>query len=211
MLTAISGETAKFTAGGEVPIPGSATCTSQRSSNAECSQLQVQYKPYGVQLVFTPIVLSEGRISLRVATEVTDIDGDRNISFGGINYSAFRVRKQDTTVELPSGGSLVTAGLIQQSNRQIISGLPGLINLPVIGALFRSRDYQREETELMMIVTPFIAKSNPVAALVRPDDGFADSSDPQAVLMGRLNKIYGVSGSYRGAPVYRGQYGFSHD
>jgi len=211
VLTAISGETAKFTAGGEIPIPSQTTCSTSRGGTSECSSIQTTYKPYGVQLIFSPLVLSEGRISLRVATEVTDIDSNRPIVFNGTIIPAFSVRKQDTTVELPSGGSLVTAGLIQQVSRQTISGMPGLMNLPILGALFRSRDYQREETELMMIVTPFIAKPNALAALAQPDDGYADANDAQSILMGRLTRIYGVAGAPHNATALRGNYGFIHD
>ncbi len=210
VLTAISGETAKFTAGGEMPVPTNVTCNSSRNNNNECG-VQTTYKPYGVQLIFSPTVLSEGRISLRIATEVTDVDVSRPIVYNGANIPSFTVRKQDTTVELPSGGSLVTAGLIQQVSRQTISGMPGLMNLPVLGALFRSRDYQREETELMMTVTPYIAKANAVANLAQPDDGYADANDPQTVLMGRLTRIYGVAGAPKTAQSYRGNYGFIHD
>ncbi len=210
-LTAISGETAKFTAGGEIPIPKSGECTSVRSANTECSKVNFDFKPYGVQLVFTPVVLSEGRISLRVATEVTDIDSERQFVTPGYNVPAFRVRRQDTTVELPSGGSMVTAGLIQQVNKQVINGLPGLMNLPILGTLFRSRDYNRQETELVIIVTPFIAKSTSLAQLARPDDGYADATDLQTILMGRLNKIYGAANTARPASTYHGKAGFIHD
>jgi pilus assembly protein CpaC len=210
-LTAISGETAKFTAGGEIPVPTTVTCQTARGGSSECSQIQTSYKPYGVQLIFTPMVLSEGRISLRVATEVTDIDVSRPIVYNGALLPSFTVRKQDTTVELPSGGSLVTAGLIQQVSKQTITGLPGLMNVPVLGALFRSRDYQREDTELMMIVTPYIAKPNPVSALAQPDEGYADANDAQTLLMGRLTRIYGAAGAPTSAANYRGSYGFIHD
>jgi pilus assembly protein CpaC len=112
----------------------------------------------------------------------------------------------DTTVELPSGASLVSAGLMQQQSGQVVNGFPGLMNLPVIGALFRSRDYERRETELLISVTPYIAKPSAPAAVARPDDGFADASDPQAVLIGRFNRIYGKAPST--AAAYRGRAGF---
>lgn len=211
VLTAISGETAKFTAGGEIPVPNSFSSGTVSNGVRQPDQVGLVFKPYGVSLVFTPVVLGEGRISLRVSTEVTDIDASGQIKFNTFNIPAFRVRRQDTTVELPSGGSLVTAGLIQQETRQVIQGLPGLMNLPVLGPLFRSRDYQRDETELMMIVTPLIAKSNPIAALARPDDGFQDASDQQSILLGRLNRIYGVAGAPRAKPALKGQYGFIQD
>jgi pilus assembly protein CpaC len=166
-------------------------------------------------LNFTPTVLSEGRISLSIATDVTDIDesstNSRSAGSGNVRLPAFRNRKAYTTIELPSGGSLVTAGLIQQSSRQSINGLPGLMNLPVLGALFRSRDFAREETELMIIVTPFIAKPSNQRNLARPDDGYIESSDTSAVLMGRINKVFGAAGSPVPPAQYRGKVGFIHD
>ncbi|HEY8384448.1 MAG TPA: type II and III secretion system protein family protein [Microvirga sp.] len=207
MLTAISGESAKFTAGGEIPIPKSESCS---DTTLRCS-IGVEYKPYGVMLAFTPIVLSEGRISLRVATEVTEVDQESQFRIGNITVPAMKVRKSETTVELPSGAVMMTAGLIQQASTQTLSGLPGLVNLPILGALFRSRDYQRKETELMIMVTPFIAKPMDPGQVARPDDGFVDAHDGQAVLLGRLNRLYGVA---KAAPVkvrVKGQYGFITD
>jgi pilus assembly protein CpaC len=211
-LTAISGETAKFTAGGEVPVPKS-TETSQQNTILGLNPVNkttVEYKPYGVQLNFTPVVLSEGRISLAVGTEVTEIDADGHARFTGVNVPAFRVRRAFTTIELPSGASLVTAGLIQHSSKQAINGLPGLMNLPVLGAMFRSRDYQRMETELMIIVQPFIAKPSRPNQLAAPTDDFVQASDPSAIFMGRLNRVYGTAGTSPPAQAYRGRVGFIH-
>ncbi len=111
-------------------------------------------------------------------------------------------------MELPSGGVMMTAGLIQQVNKQALSGLPGLINLPILGALFRSRDYQRQETELMIMVTPFIAKPVEPRQVSRPDDNFVDTPDTQAVLLGQFNRLYGKVGAAPIAPTYRGRVGF---
>lgn len=208
-VTAISGETAKFTAGGEIPVPKSQSCTVSSFGQREC-QIGIDFKPFGVSLTFTPIVLSEGRISMRIATEVTEIDSDNQFRFSEINVPGFRVRKSDTTVELPSGASLVTAGLIQQNIKQAINGFPGLMNLPILGALFRSRDYERRETELMITATPYIAKPLEPGQVNKPDDGFVDTHDAQALLLGRLNKIYGTAGS--AAPKsYKGRVGFIAD
>jgi pilus assembly protein CpaC len=208
-VTAISGETAKFTAGGEIPVPKSQSCTVTTFGQRDC-QIGIEYKPFGVSLTFTPIVLSEGRISMRIATEVTEIDSDNQFRFSEVSVPGFRVRKSDTTVELPSGASLVTAGLIQQNIKQAINGFPGLMNLPVLGALFRSRDYERRETELMITATPYIAKPLDPGQVNKPDDGFVDSHDAQALLLGRLNKIYGTAGS--AAPkTYKGRVGFIAD
>ena len=213
-VTAISGESAKFTAGGEVPVPKGQVCSFDLVGRQTC-QFQIEYKPIGVSVNFTPIVLSDNKISMRIATEVTELDFENQLRLSGsnqeaLNTPAFRVRKSDTTVELPSGGTLATAGLIQRVSKQSINGFPGLMNLPIIGVLFRSRDYQREETELMITATPYIAKPMEPNQVQRPDDGFVDAHDAQAILLGRLNKIYGTSGG----PVpqaYKGRVGFIAD
>ena len=202
-LTAISGESAKFLAGGEIAVPQSETC----DAISRVCTIAVQYKPIGVTLNFTPVVLSENRISVRVATEVAEIDPDNQIRFTNVTVPGFRTRKAETTVELPSGGVLATAGLIQQQTRQQINGLPGASNIPILGALFRSRDYQRYETELMILVQPFIARPSAPGAIARPDDGFADASDPSTIFMGRLNRTYG---SAPRGQTYHGPVGFIH-
>lgn len=207
-LVAISGESASFLAGGEIPIVINSCAAGSAGSSAICTPT-VTYKPYGVSLAFTPIVLSEGRISLRVQTEVSEIDRD-NQDFV-TRSPGFRTRKSMTTIELPSGGTMVTAGLISSQSNQTINGVPGLINLPILGALFRSRDFQRRDSELMILVTPFIAKPMEAAQVVRPDDGFQDASDPQTILLGRLNKLYGVAGPGGAARGYSGRFGFITD
>jgi pilus assembly protein CpaC len=209
-LTAISGETAKFTAGGEIPLPKSQDCSTDLFGRRSC-QIGVEYKPFGVTLTFTPLVLSENRISMRVNTEVTELDYENTIRIEVVSVPAIRVRKSETTVELPSGAVMMTAGLIQQTSNQAINGLPGLMNLPILGTLFRSRDYQRKETELMILVTPYIAKPMDAAQVKRPDDGFVDSDDAQAVLLGRLNKLYGIAGAPPPAAAFKGKFGFITD
>jgi pilus assembly protein CpaC len=180
-LTAISGEKAEFLAGGEFPIPVQTD-----------DGIAIEYKKFGVGLAFTPVVLSNGRISLQLTTEVSE----------RAEGNAINVRRATTTVELPSGGSLALAGLLQEDTRQAITGLPGLVNLPVLGALFRSRDFQRGQTELVVIVTPYIAKATGRDKLARPDDGFEVPSDIDTILLGQLNKIYAPalkpSGHYQG-------------
>ena len=209
-LTAVSGEAAKFLAGGEIPVPSSAACGS-----ASICTPGIAFKPYGVSLTFTPVVLSENRISIRVGTDVTEIDTQTSFNYAvgsqTVAVPGTRVRKSETTVELPSGGVMMTAGLIQQVSRQAISGLPGLLNIPILGTLFRSRDYQRQETELMILVTPLIAKPMQPEQVSRPDDGFVGATDPQAILLGRLNRIYGVAGGRTPAAGYRGRVGFIND
>ncbi len=200
-VTAVSGETAKFLAGGTVPILNSVQC------NPVCQYGFIQ-QPYGVTLNFTPIVLSPGRIQLRIATEVTDIDPSTQVTFSGITIPGFRTRSNTTTVELPSGGSVASAGLISTQTEQAINGFPALMNLPVLGALFRSRDYQRNETELLITVTPFIVHPIDPSQVVRPDQNFQDASDPQGWLLGRVNRIYSASQSLQPMPGYAGKIGF---
>jgi pilus assembly protein CpaC len=205
-LTAISGESAKFLAGGEISVPQSETCDLVGGRNV-CT-ISLTYKPIGVSLNFTPVVLSENRISIRLATEVTEIDPDNQFTLTRTVVPGFRTRKTETTVELPSGGVLATAGLIQQASRQQINGLPGAMNVPILGSLFRSRDYQRNETELVILVQPFIAKPSAPGQIARPDDGFADASDPSTIFMGRLNRTYGANAKSLPAA---GPVGFIHE
>ncbi|WP_336486030.1 type II and III secretion system protein family protein [Methylobacterium nigriterrae] len=209
-LTAISGESAKFTAGGEIPVPASASC-----GTAVICTPGITFKTYGVSLSFTPVVLADNRISIRVGTDVTEIDPQNSFNYAvgtqTVAVPGTKVRRSETTVELPSGSVMMTAGLIQQVNKAAISGLPGLLNLPILGALFRSRDYQRQETELMILVTPYIAKPMESAQVSRPDDGFVDATDAQGVLLGQINRLYGVAGAPPLGARYRGRVGFITD
>jgi pilus assembly protein CpaC len=166
---------------------------------------------YGVTLNFTPVVLASGRISLRLATEVSEIDPATSAVISGTTVPGFRTRRHDTTVELPTGGSIATAGLIQTASNQAQNGVPGAMNLPILGQLFRSRDYMRQETELMIIVTPYLVKPTPASALARPDDNFADANDPQAWLLGRVNKLYSTTDNPEAARHLNGRVGFIHD
>jgi pilus assembly protein CpaC len=204
-LVAISGESATFTAGGEIPVPSSENC-----DQSGC-RIGIEFKPFGINLSFTPIVMSENRISLRVATEVTELDYENSVTFSTINIPGTKVRKSETSVELPSGGTMMTAGLISSSMGQAVSGTPALMNLPILGALFRSRDYQRRETELMIMVTPYIAQPIEPAQAARPDDGFIEAFDPQTILLGRLNNLYGVVGSSDPGSGVKGRFGFIAD
>ena len=215
-LTAISGESAKFTAGGEIPVPSSQSCSQASGLTQPVCVVGITFKSYGVSLNFTPVVLAENRISVRVGTEVSEIDPQNAFTFvspGGQSTAVpgLTVRRSETTVELASGATMMTAGLIQQKSKAAISGLPGLLNLPIIGALFRSRDYQRQETELMIMVTPYIAKAMEARQTTRPDDGFVDAQDGQAVLLGRINRLYGVAGAAPLGSAYRGRVGFITD
>jgi pilus assembly protein CpaC len=210
-LTAISGESATFIAGGEFPIPTGVTCqTAAGGGTGPCSP-SVGFKKFGISLNFTPIVLTEGRISLRVMTEVSEVSNDNSINISGLTVPSIKTRRAETTLEIPSGGSMAMAGLIQDQTKQAINGLPGLSQLPVLGALFRSRDFVNNQTELMVLVTPYVVRAVAQKDLSRPDDGFANASDPQADLLGSINRIYGVPGRVEPAQNYRGTYGFITD
>jgi pilus assembly protein CpaC len=210
-LTAISGESATFIAGGEFPVPAGYSC----DPVTHVCTTQISFKKFGISLNFTPVVLSEGRISLRVMTEVSELSNDNaitlNQSGNSLTVPSIKTRRAETTLEIPSGGSMAMAGLIQEQTKQAINGLPGIDQLPVLGQLFRSQDYVNNQTELMVLVTPYVVRAVAQQELSRPDDGFASASDPQALLLGRINRIYGVPG--RGEPVgsYRGTYGFITD
>jgi pilus assembly protein CpaC len=211
-LTAISGEAATFVAGGEFPIPTGVTCqtTTGGSSVGQCAP-SIAFKKFGISLNFTPVVLTAGRISLHVMTEVSEVSNDNAINISGISVPSIKTRRAETTVEIPSGGSMAMAGLIQQQTKQAINGMPGLSTLPVLGTLFRSRDYVNNQTELMVLVTPYVVRAVPQKDLSRPDDGFAAAADPQADLLGSINRIYGVPGRVEPAQNYRGTYGFITD
>jgi len=212
-LTAISGESANFLAGGEFPVQGGVTCNGSGITQS-CTQ-QILWKKFGVSLGFTPVVLSEGRISLKIMTEVSELSTEAALETAGqATVPSIRTRRADTTLEIPSGGSLAMAGMIQEQTKQQINGLPGLMQVPVLGQLFRSRDFVNRQTELVVIVTPYVVRAVAQKNLSRPDDGFADASDPATVLLGRLNRIYGVT-KPKDPNVqqsnYRGNYGFILD
>jgi pilus assembly protein CpaC len=216
-LTAISGETANFMAGGEFPIPAGFTCD---PVSRNC-QYQIQWKKFGVGLNFTPVVMSEGRISLKVLTEVSELSTDNQLSLTQsisstqtttLTIPSIKTRRAETTVEIPSGGSLAMAGMIHEQTKQQLNGIPGLMNLPVLGALFKSRDYVNRQTELMVLITPYIARAVAQKDLSRPDDGYADASDAATSLLGRFNRLYGTPGQDNPREKsYRGNVGFILD
>ncbi len=159
-------------------------------------------------------MLSEGRISLKVFQEVSELSSEGALQNQGFSIPSLKVRRAETTVEIPSGGSLAMAGMIQEQTKQAINGTPGLMQVPILGSLFKSRDYVNRQTELMVLVTPYIVRAVAQKQLSRPDDGFADSNDPSAALLGRLNRIYGPTGKAKGEPPrgsYQGKYGFILD
>lgn len=213
-LTAISGETASFVAGGEFPIPAGLSCDTTQVP-AVCQQ-KIDWKKFGVSLAFTPVVLSAGRISLKVLTEVSDLSSDGAISVSGvgnlnITVPSIRTRRAETVVEIPSGGALAMAGMIQETTKQQINGLPGLLQVPILGSLFKSRDYVNRQSELMIMVTPYVVRAVAPKDISRPDDGFADVSDASTILLGRLNRIYGIPGKVGPRKTYHGNVGFILD
>jgi pilus assembly protein CpaC len=173
-LTALSGETASFLAGGEFPIPISQSL----------GAVTIEYKQYGVGLAFTPIVLADGRISMRVRPEVSELSNEGAVKLNDFLVPALTTRRAETTVELGSGQSFMIAGLLRNSNTNDINKAPFLGDLPILGALFRSTSFRRSETELVIIVTPYLVR--PVSGqLALPTNGYRAPTDVQRVLEGQ--------------------------
>lgn len=183
-LTAQSGEPASFLAGGEFPVP----VPSQSSGNSAI--ITVQFKQFGVSLEVVPTVLSSGRINLRVRPEVSQLSTAGAVSVplgsGTLSIPALTVRRAETTVELGSGQSFAIAGLLQKTDSDVMNTVPGVGELPVLGALFRSSDFKRGETELVIIVTPYLVKPAPSpSAFTTPMDNFKPANDLDRMLLGR--------------------------
>lgn len=204
-LTVVSGEAGKFLVGGEFPVP-----TGLDSAN----RVSIEFKPFGVGLGYTPVVLSGGRISLKLSTEVSELTSLGSFtlasSTGGSSLvvPGLTVRRAETTVELPSGGSLMIAGLLKQQSKQNIDALPGMTSLPILGALFRSRDYQNGETELVIIITPYIVDPTRPQELQTPADGLQTASDMSTALLGRLNKVVKAPVGANSGRAYQGPVGY---
>ena len=175
-LTALSGETSTFLVGGEIPIPIS----------QGLGAISVEYKQFGVSLAYTPTVLSDGRISLRVRPEVSQLNYQNGVQMGGTIVPGLSTRRAETTVELGSGQSFVIAGLLQNTHDNSIDKTPGLGDVPVLGALFRSNAFQRGETELVIVVTPYLVKPVNANEIVLPTDGYKAPTDVERVLLGEL-------------------------
>ena len=187
-LTALSGETASFLAGGEFPVPVG------RDNN----EVQIEFKEFGVSLSFTPTVMSRNRISLRVRPEVSDLSENGSIKIGDLLIPALATRRAETTVELGSGQSFAIGGLISNSTRSNVEKLPGLGDLPILGALFRSTTFRRSESELVIIVTPYLVAPRIEHDLASPVDGFRPTSQLELILEGKLaasNPAPGVTAS----------------
>jgi len=210
-LTAVSGESAKFLVGGEFPVPTDEDAT---------GHITVTFKQYGVGLGFTPVVLSKGRISLKLSTEVSEITDTGGFTLAGSTSTTsgatitsptlvvpgLNVRRAETVVELPSGRSMMIAGLLQSVSKQTLDSLPGLGQLPVVGALLRSRDFQQGETELVVIVTPYLVKPVLPGQLQTPADGLQIADDLETNLLGKLNKSVGKTAPT--GKTYQGPFGY---
>ena len=188
-LTALSGETGTFLAGGEIPIPIS----------QGLGAVSVEYKQYGVSLAYTPTVLSDGRISLRVRPEVSQLTSDGAVTLNGTQIPALTTRRAETTVELGSGQSFMIAGLLQNSHNNQIEKVPGVGDIPILGALFRSNGWKRNETELVIVITPYLVKPVNANDIVLPTDGYQAPTDLGRVFMGQLSS--GKSGMERPKPT----------
>ena len=187
-LTALSGETGTFLAGGEIPIPVS----------QGLGAVSVEYKQYGVSLAYTPTVLADGRISLRVRPEVSQLSAAGSVTIGGTVIPGLTTRRAETTVELGSGQSFMIAGLLQNDHQNSIDKAPGIGDVPILGALFRSNGFQRNETELVIVITPYLVKPVNANEIVLPTDGYKAPTDLDRVLLGQLGG--GTNGGDRPKP-----------
>ncbi|MFJ7352874.1 type II and III secretion system protein family protein [Phyllobacterium sp. NPDC097923] len=208
-LTAISGEKATFRVGGEYNMINGSDVDDKGKITYNIGKID-----YGIGLEFVPVVLSPGRISLKVRTSVSEptMEGSVSLSIGqtrpSTNVISIRKRLADTTVELPSGGSMMIAGLMRDDARQAISGLPGLSKIPVLGTLFRSREFVRNETELVIIVTPYLVRPVARNALARPDDNLNLASDAAGMFLGKVNRVYGTKAATPPTGRYEGVVGY---
>lgn len=205
-LTAVSGESARFLAGGEYPVP-----VNQDNSSGSVT---VEYKPFGVGLAFTPVVISGGRISLKISTEISELTTQGAFTLGGgasgtsLTIPALTVRRAETSVELPSGGSMMIAGLIQQQTRENIDALPGAGSIPVLGSLFRSRDYLSGDTEMVVLVTAYLVDPNNPGAFQTPADGLRFANDAETILFGKLNKTVQAPPGANAGRTWQGPIGY---
>ena len=182
-LTAISGESASFISGGEVPVPIGV----DQNGNAV-----IEFREFGIKLEFTPVVPDKGRINLQVLAEISAIHSSNTVTLSNLTVNGFTTKRAQSTVDLPSGGTLMLAGLLQDDITDTVNGFPFLKDIPVLGALFRSTEFQRDETELVITVTALLAKpADGSPGLAPPSDGFEPASDIDIYLLGRLHRKYG--------------------
>ena len=203
-LSAISGEQATFQVGGEYPLITGCSIdqvTGQQNNTIERTE-------FGIGLEFLPVVLSAGRISLKVRTSVSEPTTQNSLAACGGTILGLRKRLADTTIEIPSGGTMMIAGLIQDDVRRASTGFPGLSKIPVLGTLFRSHEYQRNQTELVILVTPYISRPTARNDLARPDDNFAPASDGAQMFLNKVNRVYGSAQTKLPKGRYHGVVGF---
>ena len=203
-LAAASGEAGHFLVGGEFPVP---------TGTDNSGKVSIEFKPYGVGLGYTPVVMSGGRISLKISTEVSELSslGAYTITSStssNLTVPGLSVRRAETTVELPSGGSFMIAGLLQQTTKQTIDSLPGMTTLPILGTLFRSRDFLNNQTELVIIITPYIIDPTRPQNLQTPADGLDLASDMSTALLGQLNKVVKAPAGANAGRAYQGPVGY---
>lgn len=190
-LTAISGETATFLAGGEFPVP----------IGRDDNEIEIEFKEFGVRLAFTPTVLHRERISLQVRPEVSDLDFSNALELSGVLVPALKTRRAETTIELGSGQSFAIGGLISNNTQSNLEKFPGLGDVPVLGTLFRSSNFQRSETELVIIVTPYLVRPTKPDRLSTPTDRYRPATDIDRILSGRLRHMAVERGEDGAAPA----------
>ncbi len=215
-LTSVSGEGANFLAGGEFPVPVS----------DDGGDVGIEFKKFGVALGFRPIVLSKGKINLKINTEVSEVDSANGFTLaatsgvdpnsGDIIPNTFlipglTVRRVENVVEMPSGSSMAIAGLLQENIRTAVDGVPLLQDTPILGQLFRSNEFRNNQTELVIIVTPYLVEPTHQAALTDPAEGFVPASTVQQLLVGKLESAYGMKSRNPEATRLQGPLGFILD
>jgi len=186
-LVALSGETASFLAGGEFPIPVA------QGSSGNSTTLSVEFKQFGVSLAFTPTVLADGVINMEVAPEVSSIDPSASVTINNLRVPGLQTRRARTTVELRDGESFALAGLIRKDFQDTVRQFPILGSIPIIGTLFRSTNFQRDETELVIIVTPRLVKPVRAAQMKVPTDRATPPDEVDLFLLGRPDGAVGVN------------------
>lgn len=204
VLTSVNGEPANFLAGGEFPVP---------VGEDKDGKVTIEFKKYGVGLGFTPVVMSSGLINLKVSVEVSELSNEGAFSMSsGTNATlvipGLKVRRAENVVELPSGGTMMIAGLLQERSAQNLDSLPGLMNAPVLGTLFRSRDFTSGQTELVILVTPYIVDGRSQKTFQTPADGLLLASDPETILLGKLNKAVNAPPNANADRRYQGPIGY---
>jgi len=188
VLTAISGAKAEFLAGGEFPVP----------TGYKDGEVTYTFKPFGVEVVFTPTVHANNIISLEVETKVSELNAEGGYTSGPVTIPATKERRAKTSVKLGAGSTLALAGLIEEEQRQRFNEVPGLGKIPILGTLFRSRDFIRSETELLILVTPYLTEAGHAQDFTLPTDKFTMADDAEAYFLGHMEKMYGVGGDKNG-------------